>query len=88
MKANTPPQQKRVVDDTERRLNNLFDALNCESLSAPVVHQLQQLIGAMQAREYHSAMNIHVRLLTSGSASDNVAIWGPGIKQILNQMGR
>ncbi|KZO91995.1 hypothetical protein CALVIDRAFT_567736 [Calocera viscosa TUFC12733] len=88
MKATTPPQQKRVVDDTERRLNNLFDALNCETLSAPVLQQLQQLIGAMQARELHSAMNTHVRLLTSGIASDNVAIWGPGIKQLLNRMGR
>ncbi|KZT52640.1 hypothetical protein CALCODRAFT_81126 [Calocera cornea HHB12733] len=82
------PQQKRVVDDTERRLSNLFDALNCETLSGPVVQQLQQLIGAVQARDLNSAMNIHVRLLTSGTASDNVAIWGPGIKQLLNRIGR
>ncbi|EJT99394.1 hypothetical protein DACRYDRAFT_23938 [Dacryopinax primogenitus] len=88
LKATIPPQQKRLVDDTERRLNNLFDALNCESLTSPVVQQLHQLIAAMQARDFHSAMNVHVRLLTSGTASDNVAIWGPGIKQILNRMGR
>jgi len=34
------PQQKRLVDDLERRINPLFDALNCETLSKPVVDQL------------------------------------------------
>jgi protein transport protein SEC31 len=28
------------VDDLERRINPLFDALNCETLSKPVVDQL------------------------------------------------
>jgi protein transport protein SEC31 len=28
------------VDDLERRINPLFDALNCETLSKPVVEQL------------------------------------------------
>jgi len=34
------PNQKRLVDDLERRINPLFDALNCETLSKPVVEQL------------------------------------------------
>ena len=34
------PQQKRIVDDLERRINPLFDALNCETLSKPVCEQL------------------------------------------------
>ena len=34
------PQHKRLVDDLERRINPLFDALNCETLSKPVVDQL------------------------------------------------
>jgi protein transport protein SEC31 len=29
-----------MIDDLERRLNSLFDALNCETLSKPVVEQL------------------------------------------------
>jgi protein transport protein SEC31 len=37
------PQQKRIVEDTERRLNMLFDALNCETLSPPVLEQLHDL---------------------------------------------
>ncbi|KAF8151950.1 hypothetical protein K438DRAFT_1988071 [Mycena galopus ATCC 62051] len=30
MRQTAPPQQKRLVDDLERRINPLFDALNCE----------------------------------------------------------
>ena len=37
--AASQAQQKRLVDDLERRLNPLFDALNCETLSKPVVEQ-------------------------------------------------
>jgi protein transport protein SEC31 len=36
----TQPQQKRLADDVERRVNALFDALNCETLSRPVCDQL------------------------------------------------
>jgi protein transport protein SEC31 len=38
--ANLQPQQKRMVDDLERRINPLFDALNCETLSKSVAEQL------------------------------------------------
>ena len=34
------PQQRRVAEDLDRRLNVLFDALNCETLSKPVVELL------------------------------------------------
>ena len=36
-----------MVDDLERRINPLFDALNCETLSKPVVNQLLVLIQGM-----------------------------------------
>lgn len=38
------PQQKRLVDDLERRINQLFDALNCETLSPYVNDQLVVLV--------------------------------------------
>ena len=41
------PQQKRIVDDLERRINPLFDALNCETLSKPVCEQLLVLSQGM-----------------------------------------
>jgi hypothetical protein len=38
------PQQKRMVDDTERRLNMLFDGLNAGTISRPVVEELGALV--------------------------------------------
>jgi len=83
MKQVTPPSQKRLVDDTERRLNTLFDALNCETLSKPTVEMLMNLIGAMAARNRDAAMNLHVEMLTRGSASDDITVWMAGIKQLI-----
>ncbi|KAG9101660.1 Negative regulator of mitotic exit [Ceratobasidium sp. UAMH 11750] len=41
-----------MVDDIERRLNTLFDALSCETLSRPVVDQLITLVqGSCAGRE-------------------------------------
>ncbi|CAE6536089.1 unnamed protein product [Rhizoctonia solani] len=86
LKQNTPPQQKRMVDDIERRLNVLFDALNCETLSRPVVEQLLTLIQAMQAHDPQGATAIHVDLLTRGSRTDDIGLWMSGVKQLIIRM--
>ncbi|KEP48003.1 protein transporter SEC31 [Rhizoctonia solani 123E] len=86
LKQNTPPQQKRMVDDIERRLNVLFDALNCESISRPVVEQLLTLIQAMQAHDAQNATSIHVDLLTRGSRTDDIGLWMSGVKQLIIRM--
>ncbi|CAE6433362.1 unnamed protein product [Rhizoctonia solani] len=86
LKQNTPPQQKRMVDDIERRLNVLFDALNCETISRPVVEQLLTLIQAMQAHDAQGATSIHVDLLTRGSRTDDIGLWMSGVKQLIIRM--
>ncbi|KAJ1302288.1 hypothetical protein OPQ81_001105 [Rhizoctonia solani] len=86
LKQNTPPQQKRMVDDIERRLNVLFDALNCETISRPVVDQLLTLIQAMQAHDAQGATAIHVDLLTRGSRTDDIGLWMSGVKQLIIRM--
>lgn len=43
-----------MVDDIERRLNVLFDALNCETLSRPVVDQLLTLVQGRLPRFFFS----------------------------------
>ncbi|KAF8318711.1 hypothetical protein DL93DRAFT_2164889 [Clavulina sp. PMI_390] len=78
-----PPQQKRMVDDTERRLNVLFDGLNAGTISRPVVEELGGLVQAMQARDLNRAMAIHVDLLTSGSRTDDIGLWMSGVKQLI-----
>ncbi|KAI0360315.1 WD40 repeat-like protein [Trametes cingulata] len=79
----TPPQQKRLVDDLERRINPLFDALNCETLSKPVCEQLLMLTRAMEAHDREAAMAIHMDLLTRGSLTDDIGLWMSGIKQLI-----
>lgn len=82
-KATTPPQQKRMADDVERRVNALFDALNCETVSPPVLEGLNALSKAIQARDRPAATAIHMDLLTRGSASDDIGLWMSGLKQLL-----
>ncbi|KAJ7139389.1 hypothetical protein C8R44DRAFT_693828 [Mycena epipterygia] len=86
MRQTTPPQQKRLVDDLERRINPLFDALNCETLSQPVVEQLLVLTRAMESHDRPAALAIHVDLLTRGSQTDDIGLWMSGIKQLIMRL--
>ncbi|KAG6812361.1 hypothetical protein H0H92_003261 [Tricholoma furcatifolium] len=83
LKQRTPPNQKRQVDDLERRINPLFDALNCETLSRPVVDQLLVLTSAMEAHDRPAALSLHVDLLTRGSVTDDIGLWMSGVKQLI-----
>ncbi|KAG2068579.1 transport protein [Suillus decipiens] len=86
MKQTTQPQQRRMADDLERRINSLFDALNCETLSKPVVDQLLVLARAMEAHDQDAALSIHVDLLTRGSQTDDIGLWMSAIKQLIIRM--
>lgn len=86
MKQTTQPQQRRMADDLERRINSLFDALNCETLSKPVVDQLLVLARAMEAHDRDAALSIHVDLLTRGSQTDDIGLWMSAIKQLIIRM--
>ncbi|KAF7319788.1 Nucleoporin-interacting protein [Mycena kentingensis (nom. inval.)] len=86
LRQTTPPQQKRLVEDLERRINPLFDALNCETLSAPVVEQLLVLTRAMENHDRQAALAIHVDLLTRGSQTDDIGMWMSGVKQLIMRL--
>ncbi|KAK7038871.1 protein transport protein S31 [Paramarasmius palmivorus] len=86
LKQVTPPSQKRLVEDLERRINPLFDALNCETLSQGVVDQLLVLTRAMEARDRAAALAIHVDLLTKGSQTDDIGLWMSGVKQLIMRL--
>ncbi|TFK70699.1 hypothetical protein BDN72DRAFT_794932 [Pluteus cervinus] len=85
LRQSIPPHQKRLVDDLERRINPLFDALNCETLSPPVADQLLVLTRAMEAHDRQAALAIHIDLLTRGSQTDDIAMWMSGLKQLIQQ---
>ncbi|TCD71012.1 protein transport protein S31 [Steccherinum ochraceum] len=86
LKQITPPQQKRLVEDLERRINPLFDALNCETLSQYVCDQLLVLAQAMASHDRDAALAIHVELLTRGSMTDDIGLWMSGLKQLIMRL--
>ncbi|KAG2059461.1 hypothetical protein BDR06DRAFT_1003569 [Suillus hirtellus] len=83
MKQTTQPQQRQMANDLECQINSLFDALNCETLSKPVVDQLLVLARAMEVHDQDAALSIHVDLLTRGSQTDNIGLWMLAIKQLI-----
>ncbi|GBB98444.1 hypothetical protein RclHR1_03230002 [Rhizophagus clarus] len=76
--ANTYGKQ---LPDTEKRLNVLFDALNNGEISEPIIDSLLKLVHAMEIRDYATATNLQVNLLTSYT---NETKWLIGIKQLIN----
>ncbi|KAF6753615.1 hypothetical protein DFP72DRAFT_1010406 [Ephemerocybe angulata] len=83
-KQTTP--QKAVVQALENRLNGLFDALNCETLSPPVVDMLIVLCQAIGAHDRPAALAIHVDMLTRGSQTDDIGMWMAGVKQLIMRL--
>lgn len=66
VKSRAPTSFKVQVDDAERRLNILFDRLNNEDLLKPnTVNDMVELARAIQARDFETAKNIHVDIMTN-----------------------
>ncbi|KAG0303589.1 protein transport protein S31 [Dissophora globulifera] len=75
------PAAKRPLDDAEKKLNVLFDMLNNEEVSAPVVDQMLLLAQALQTKNYNSAYQIHLEL--HSTRTDEVSSWMTGVKRLI-----
>ncbi|KAJ1018643.1 hypothetical protein NDA13_006333 [Ustilago tritici] len=84
LKSTAPPAQKRMVDDTERRINLLLDHLNCGTIDAKSVQGLMQIVAAIEARNKQAALNIHLQLVTSSSG--DVAAGLVGVKMLISRL--
>ncbi|KAJ1021086.1 hypothetical protein NDA16_003872 [Ustilago loliicola] len=84
LKSTAPPVQKRMVDDTERRINLLLDHLNCGTIDAKTVQGLMQIVAAIEARNKQAALNIHLQLVTSSSG--DVAAGLVGVKMLISRL--
>jgi protein transport protein SEC31 len=77
VKSKAPVSFKAQVNDTEKRLNILFDHLNNEDLLKPPTIQLMvELAQAMRAKEYDQAQAIHMDILTN--RNDECGTWMVG----------
>lgn len=66
VKSRAPPSFKAQVNDTEKRLNILFDHLNNEDLlKADTIANMAELAQAIQARDFEQAQAIHVEIMTN-----------------------
>ncbi|KAL8873950.1 MAG: hypothetical protein Q9174_000637 [Haloplaca sp. 1 TL-2023] len=65
VKARAPANFQKQVNDTEKRLNILFDHLNNQDLlKEDTVDSMVELSRALEAREYEKAQALHLDLLT------------------------
>lgn len=55
------------MDDTDRRLNILFDSLNNETVPKEALDKMMQIARAVQAHDANTALALHVELLTTSS---------------------
>ncbi|QSL65612.1 hypothetical protein MERGE_002925 [Pneumocystis wakefieldiae] len=82
VKLYAPPAFKRQVQDTERRLNILFDLLNNNyGLSKELLDDMKILVEAMLAKNYQIALNIHINLITT--KTEECGHWMVGVKRLL-----
>ena len=66
IKARAPASFKAQVNDTEKRLNILFDHLNNGDLLKPdTIALMLELAQAVQARNFEKAQSIHIDIMTN-----------------------
>lgn len=84
LKSIAPPAQKRMVDDTERRINLLLDHLNCGTVDPKLFQGLMQIVAAIDARNQQAALAVHLQLVTV--ATGDIAAALVGVKMLLSRM--
>ncbi|KAL8674717.1 MAG: hypothetical protein Q9168_000875 [Polycauliona sp. 1 TL-2023] len=82
VKTRAPANFQKQVNDTEKRLNILFDHLNNEELlKDDTVDSMLELSQALQTRNYEQAQSIHLELLTH--KTDQCGQWMVGVPYCL-----
>ena len=81
VKSKAPASFKAQVNDTEKRLNILFDHLNNEDLlKEDTIQSMVELAQAVQARDFEQAQAIHVEIMTNktdecGNWMVSLSVW-------------
>jgi len=82
VKPGIPEKFNKQVIDTEKRLNILFDHLNNEDLlTEPTIELLNKLADSLSSKDFTTALNIHLDLLTNHSHEGGN--WLVGIKRLI-----
>ncbi|CAO3597332.1 unnamed protein product [Absidia cylindrospora] len=81
-KQQSTPAQKKMLDDTEKRLNTLFDNMNNGEISDDVGQSMVKLAQAIQARDYAGAHHLQVGLVTTKYGE--CGAWLVGVKRLID----
>ena len=83
VRARAPSSFKVQVDDTEKRLNILFDALNNEDLLRPdTVGQMVELSQALEQRDFDRASSLQTEI--HRDKVDECVNWMVGVKRLIS----
>ncbi|KAJ1926177.1 protein transport protein S31 [Tieghemiomyces parasiticus] len=78
------PTQKRMMDDTEKRLHQLFDLMNGGDLPASLEEPLTALAHALQNRDFNQAHQVYLKLIHSNF--DSSQRWMMGVKRLVETL--
>ncbi|KZF19973.1 hypothetical protein L228DRAFT_250390 [Xylona heveae TC161] len=82
VKSQAPSSFRAQVNDTEKRLNILFDHLNNEDLlKSDTITNMAHLAGALQSRNYVEAQAIQVDLMTN--KTEECGQWMVGVRRLI-----
>ncbi|KAL8280795.1 hypothetical protein RQP46_006799 [Phenoliferia psychrophenolica] len=84
VKQVTPPQQAKMMGDMEKRLNMLFDMLNCETLPEPTLGRVLEIVKAIEARNQPLALDLHLQMLTQGGSE--LSAFQASLKYVIQRM--
>ncbi|KAI8075935.1 uncharacterized protein B0P05DRAFT_588352 [Gilbertella persicaria] len=74
--------QKRILDDTERRISILLDELEKKEFSNEVIESLNILSQALNKQEYTKAIEVHTQLMTTHYQKHGN--WIVGLKRLVD----
>ncbi|KPV77927.1 uncharacterized protein RHOBADRAFT_50455 [Rhodotorula graminis WP1] len=81
-----PPQQGKLVAETDKRLNILYDMLNNEALSKSSADRVLDICQAIAARDQAKALDLHFALLTQAPPAPDVAPFQAALKLLVQRM--
>ncbi|KAJ3088294.1 protein transport protein S31 [Quaeritorhiza haematococci] len=80
------PQQRRMFEDCEKRLNLLFDQLNNGTVKPEVATKLLELAAALQKTDYTAATKSQMEIMTTHF--DVTGLWIVAVKRLINMAER
>ncbi|KAJ3044138.1 hypothetical protein HDV00_003242 [Rhizophlyctis rosea] len=81
VKSSVDASQQRMVDDTEKRLDNLFERLASEQVQRVVLAKLVTLVRSLNARDFMTCNAVAQDLMTT--SFDQEGKWVVGLKRLV-----